>query len=203
MRILVGHECSGRVRDAMLKRGHDAWSCDIKPTEQPGPHFQCDIFEAIDKVIWDLGIFFPDCTDLCVSGIHWNDRGRGHDRTDTALKHVEQLWDSPILRMAIENPVGILSTRSKLGGAFQYIQPYEFGEDASKKTGLWLKGLMPLRPTNYIPPRIVAKGAYAGAQRWANQTDSGQNKLPPSDTRAADRARTYQGIAAAMAEQWA
>lgn len=198
MRILIGHECSGRVRDAFRRKGHDAISCDFKPSERPGPHLQCDIITVL-HLGWDMAIFFPDCTYLCGSGIHWNNRGRGWGETEQALEHVRLLLDVAIPLIALENPVGIISTRIRKPD--QYLQPYEFGEDASKLTCLWLKGLAPLCPTLFIPPRIVAEGPYKGKKRWANQTDSGQNKLAPSKTRAADRSRTYQGIADAM-PQW-
>lgn len=204
LRVLVGHECSGRVRSAFRKLGHHAWSCDLKPAEDGDPHhIQEDVFAGIDSDAWDLGIFFPDCTYVCNSGIHWNGRRVGRQQlTDEAVEHVEKLMRSKIKRKAIENPLGILSSRIRR--PFQIIQPYQFGDDASKATCLWLDGLMPLLPTDYYPPRLVEwpRGSGKMVPRWGNQTDSGQNKLPPSEERAADRARTYPGIADAFAEQW-
>ena len=122
-----------------------------------------------------------------------------HDQhTLDAIAFAESLWNAPVSRICIENPIGALSTKSNLGRFSQWIQPYEFGHDASKKTCLWLKNLPPLQKTGpFIAPRIVN-----GKPRWANQTDSGQNKLGPSEQRSADRARTYSGIALAMASQW-
>lgn len=110
--------------------------------------------------------------------------------------------ETDIERIAIENPVGVISTRIK--PATQYIQPYEYGDDASKKTGLWLKNLPPLQPTKYVEPRLVEypKGSGKMVKRWGNQTDSGQNKLPPSEDRWKVRSKTYQGWAEAMADQW-
>lgn len=119
-----------------------------------------------------------------------------------AIAFAESLWESDIPKIAIENPRGCLTTMSRLMRETQAIQPYHFNEDASKETCLWLKGLPPLVGTGYFPPRIVQSGPYAGKERWGNQTDSGQNKLAPGESRAADRARTYLGIAEAMAQQW-
>lgn len=198
MRVLVACECSGIVRDAFILSGHDAISCDVLPSELPGPHIQDDVRHVLGCGAWqfDLMIAHPDCTYLCSSGLHWNKRvaGRG-DKTEGALDFVRLLMAAPIPRIAIENPIGRINTAIRKPD--QYIQPYEYGHDASKRTGLWLKNLDTLKPTKYIEPRIVA-----GKPRWANQTDSGQNKLGPSDTRAMDRARTYPGIANAMAQQW-
>ncbi len=197
MRVLVGCECSGIIRDAFKALGHDAWSCDLKPTETPGQHLQCDILSILDDG-WDMGIFHPDCTYLGNSGIHWNCRTRGRARkTRWAIEFAEELWRAPIDKIALENPMGILPTFSDLMKYSQVIQPYEFGHDASKATCLWLKNLPLLEGTKYVEPRMVD-----GKPRWGNQTDSGQNKLGPSPTRAADRARTYAGIAEAMATQW-
>lgn len=203
LRVLIGHECSGAVRRAFRMRGHDAWSCDIKPAEDGDPHhFQEDVLgRLLDG--WHLAIFFPDCTYLCNSGWHWVSRRPGRDaQAKAAVEHVKALMAAPIRRKAIENPPGHLSTAIRR--PFQIIQPYQFGEDASKQTCLWLDGLMPLRETSYYPPRLVEwpKGSGKLVERWGNQTDSGQNKLPPSETRAAARARTYPGIADAFAEQW-
>jgi len=194
-RILVACEYSGRVRDAFRKLGHDAWSCDLLPAETPSPyHYQCDLREVLDKG-WDMLIAFPDCTFVCGSGIHWNDRGRGWERTEAAVEFFRMLWEQPIHYIALENPIGILSKR--ICKPTQIIQPHQFGDDASKATCLWLKNLPSLSPTKHIAPRIVG-----GKKRGSNQTDSGQNRLGPSDDRWKERSRTYQGIADAMADQW-
>ena len=195
MRVLVACEYSGRVRDAFAARGHDAMSCDLLPTNAPGKHYQGDIFDVLDDG-WDLMIAHPPCTYLCSSGLHWNKRIDGRQAlTDDALAFVQRLLDAPISRIALENPIGCISSQIKKPD--QTIQPYQFGHDASKSTCLWLKNLPVLTPTELIAPRIVA-----GKRRWANQTDSGQNKLPPSADRWKIRSETYAGIAAAMAAQW-
>lgn len=145
---------------------------------------------------WDLMIGHPPCTYLSVSGLHWNGRVPGRtEKTEAAIEFVRTLMNAPIKRIAIENPVSCISTRIRKPD--QTVQPYHFGHDASKATCLWLKNLPPLRPTKFVEPRIVN-----GKQRWANQTDSGQNKLGPSPTRAMERSKTYEGLAEAMAAQW-
>lgn len=207
MRVLIACEYSGIVRDAFIAMGHDAMSCDFLPTERPGPHYQGDVRDILDQG-WDLMIAHPDCTYLTVSA-EWcykDDPGKnmstgvlfGADRRaarEEALTFVKLLMDAPIPKIAIENPVGVIGSRIR--PADQYIQPYEYGHDASKRTGLWLKGLPLLRPTEMVEPRMVD-----GRPRWANQTDSGQNRLGPSDDRWKERARTYEGWAKAMAAQW-
>lgn len=195
MKILVACEYSGTVRDAFIRRGHEAMSCDLLPTDAPGPHYQGDVMDIINDG-WDLMIAHPPCTYLSVSGMHWTTRGlRDPQLTEDALEFVRQLIAAPIPRIAIENPVSVISSRIRKPD--QIITPYQFGHDASKKTCLWLKGLPLLKPTQFIEPRIVN-----GKQRWGNQTDSGQNKLPPSADRWKIRSETYTGIANAMAEQW-
>lgn len=195
MRVLIACEYSGTVRDAFRARGHDAMSCDLLPTDAPGPHYQGDVRDIMGDN-WDLMIAHPPCTYLSVSGMHWTKRGlRDPQLTEDALEFVRLLMDAPIPRIAIENPVSVISTR--IGKPEQIIAPSQFGHDASKKTCLWLKGLPLLRPTQVIEPRIVN-----GRKRWGNQTDSGQNRLSPSPDRWKIRSATYPGIAAAMAEQW-
>lgn len=194
--ILVACESSGAVRDALTALGHTAMSCDLLPTETPGWHYRGDVREVLDDY-WDLMIAHPPCTYLSSSGMHWTTRGlRDPKLTEDALAFVRLLLDAPIPKIAIENPVGVISTRIR--PADQYVQPYQFGDDASKKTGLWLKELPILVPTKLIPPRLIN-----GKKRWGNQTDSGQNKLGPSDDRWKERSKTYPGLAAAMALQWA
>ena len=196
MRVLVACEYSGKVREAFRSMGHDAWSCDLLPSDDGSEfHIQGDVTELLDDG-WDLMVAFPPCTYLCSSGLHWNKRRPERAaKTEDALRFVQALMDAPIPRIAIENPVGCISTRIRK--ASQYIQPYQFGDDASKKTGLWLKGLPLLVPTRNVEPRIVN-----GKKRWGNQTDSGQNNLGPSEDRWKIRSETYAGIADAMATQW-
>ena len=194
-RILIACEFSGIVRDAFSARGWDAWSCDLLPTEQPGQHIQGDALAVLADG-WDMMIAHPPCTYLCSSGLHWNKRRPERAKqTEEALEFVRRLLDAPIARIAVENPIGCIATRIR--PADQIVQPWQFGHDASKATCLWLKGLPELRSTRLIQARIVA-----GKRRWANQTDSGQNKLGPSVDRWALRSLTYPGIAQAMADQW-
>lgn len=197
MRVLVACEFSGVVRRAFRARGHDAWSCDLLDAEDGGEHFQGNVLSLLSQEAkWDLMIAHPPCTYLTVSGLHWNKRRPGRaEKTAEALEFVRRLLDAPVPRIALENPIGIISTHIRKPD--QIIQPYQFGHDASKRTCLWLKGLPPLRPTGYVAPRMVD-----GRPRWANQTDSGQNRLGPSEDRWKLRAVTYDGIAEAMAEQW-
>jgi site-specific DNA-cytosine methylase len=195
MKVLVACESSGVVRDAFSARGHFAMSCDLLSAERPGPHHQGDVRELLDQE-WDLLIAHPPCTYLSVSGMHWTTRGlRDPKLTEEALDFVRLFMDAPIKRIAIENPVSIISSRIRKPD--QIIQPYQFGHDASKKTCLWLKNLPPLRPTSFVEPRVVN-----GRPRWDNQTNNGQNKLPPSKDRWRLRSKTYEGIALAMASQW-
>ncbi len=194
MRILVGCEYSGRVRDEFAALGHEAVSCDLLPTDAPGPHLQMDVLEAIgNNGPWDMGIFFPPCTYLCSSGMHWTTRGlRDPKLTEDALQFVQRLIEAPIRYIAIENPVGCISTRIRKPD--QIVHPHWFGDDAEKTTCLWLKGLPPLRASCklQLPP----------SGRWSNQTKSGQNKLGPSEDRWKLRSTTYPGFARAMAKQW-
>ena len=195
MRVLVACEYSGRVRDAFTAMGHYAMSCDLLPTDALGNHYQGDVRDIIENG-WDLMIAHPPCTYLCSSGLHWNKRVPGRaQQTEEALDFVRMLLDAPIKKIALENPIGCISSRIRKPD--QTIQPYHFGHDASKATCLWLKNLTPLRPTLMVEPRMID-----GKPRWGNQTDSGQNKLPPSDDRWKVRSETYEGIAKAMAEQW-
>lgn len=194
MRVLVACEFSGTVREAFRSLGHDAWSCDLLPTETPGPHIQGDILEVLqDWERWDLLIAHPPCTYLASSGLHWNTRRPERAAlTEQAVAFVMALAQAPIPKIAIENPIGCLSTRWRKPD--QIIQPWQFGHDASKATCLWLKGLPLLQPTEVLPGGKAA--------RRGNQTTSGQNKLPPSADRWKLRSLTYPGIAAAMAAQW-
>ncbi len=195
VRVLVACEYSGTVRDAFRRRGHDAVSCDLLPTDAPGPHYQGPVQDIISDG-WDLMIAHPPCTYLSVSGMHWTKRGlRDPQLTEDALEFVRMLMCAPVPRIAVENPVSVISSRIRKPD--QIITPYQFGHDASKKTCLWLQGLPLLRPTQMVEPRIIG-----GRKRWGNQTDSGQNRLSPSPDRWKIRSATYPGIAAAMADQW-
>jgi site-specific DNA-cytosine methylase len=201
MKVLVACEFSGVVREAFRKKGHDAYSCDLLPSPDTYNHYQQDIFEVLRQdPEWDLMIAHPPCTYLSVSGLHWNKRNPERaQQTEEALEFVHRLMEADIQKICIENPVGCISTRIKKPS--QIIQPYEFNEDASKRTCLWLKNLPLLVGTNRIQGRIVNQNGR-DYERWSNQTDSGQNKLGPSEDRWKLRSVTYQGIADAMAEQW-
>lgn len=193
MKVLVACEYSGAVRDAFIARGHDAVSCDLLPTDVPGPHIQGDVLPLINQPGWDLLIAFPPCTYLCSSGLHWNKRRPGRAlETEKALDFVSLLLNACPPRIALENPIGCISSRIRKPD--QIIQPWMFGHPESKSTCLWLKGLPLLKPTN-----ILEKPASG---RWENQTASGQSNLPPSEDRWKIRSQTYSGIAAAMAAQW-
>ena len=191
MKILVACEYSGIVREAFALKGHDAWSCDLLPTDQPSDkHIQGDVLEIINND-WNLIIAHPPCTHLSVSGAaRWAEKV-ADGRQQAAIKFVEDIWNANCPFIAIENPVGALSSRSKLGKATQYIQPYEFGHAEQKKTGLWLKGLPKLIPTDVIDV--------------SNLPDNQRQRLhylPPSKDRWKIRSTTFQGIANAMADQW-
>ncbi len=201
MKVLVACEFSGIVRDAFIAKGHDAMSCDLLPTERPGPHYQGDVFDIIEDD-WDMMIAHPPCTYLCSSGLHWNGRIIGREQlTHEAMLFIFSLMGEGFIhhgisKIALENSVGRIGTAYRK--ADQIIQPWQFGHDASKATCLWLKGLPLLQSTKIIEGKLSNKGKKV----WGNQTPSGQNKLGPSLDRAKERSRTYEGIAAAMAEQW-
>lgn len=210
MRALIGCESSAVIRDAFRGLGHDAYSCDLRECEgDPRWHFQCDVRLLLKPGMWDLFIVHPDCTFLTNSAAWAYGDGPYHQKIkpgtlvgaerraqrEESLAFVEEMLNAPVPHIALENPVGVISTRIR--PASQYIQPFEYGEDASKKTGLWLKNLPLLEPTRYVEPRMVD-----GRPRWGNQTDSGQNRLSPGENRWVERSRTYQGWADAMAQQW-
>ena len=212
MRVLVGMEYSGRVRDAFIRAGHDAMSCDLLPTEQPGPHYQGDVFDIVGDG-WDLAIFHPDCTYLTISAEWAYGDGPYHQKVKSetlvgaarraarkrAIEQFCRIMALPIPKIAAENPVGVLSTHYRKPD--QVVQPWWFGDDASKATCLWLKKLPKLKPTSPVAGRLVRHNGQM-VQRWANQTDGGQNRLTPSDDRWKDRARTWPGFAKAMALHW-
>jgi hypothetical protein len=199
MKILIVCECSGTIRNAFRVLGHDAWSCDLQAADDASPfHIQADARDIGGE--WDIMGFHPPCTYLGVSGMHWNNRGRGWEGTKAALDFVQWCM-SHRCPWYLENPVSIISTRFRKPD--QTIQPYEFGEDASKRTCLWLNDLPCLIPTLRVPGRVVTDPKSGKlVERWSNQTDSGQNKLGPSNERAKVRSKSYAGIAAAMADQW-
>ena len=180
MRVLVACEYSGIVRDAFISNGHTVISCDLLPTEQDGPHYQGDVFDIIDDG-FDLMIAHPPCTHLAVSGARYF-----KDKIEVqkeALNFVSRLMEANIPKIAIENPVSIIS--SKIRKPDQIIQPWQFGHGETKATCLWLKGLGKLIPTNIVEGR-----------------EPKVHKMPPGPDRWKNRSRTYKGIARAMAEQW-
>jgi len=190
MKILIACEYSGTVRDAFSALGHDATSCDILPTEKPGKHHQGDVTEILGDG-WDMMIAHPPCTYLSVSGIHWNNRGRGWEQTEKALEFVQLLMNAPIPRIAIENPISIISSRIKKPS--QVIQPWMFGHMEQKATCLWLKNLPALRETNNVKAEMM---------QLPDKERQRIHYLPPSKDRWKLRSTTYQGIADAMAKQW-
>lgn len=215
MKVLVACELSGTVRDAFILRGHDAISCDLKPSDAPGPHIQGDIRE-VDFSAFDMMIAHPPCTHLAVSGArYFKDKVVLQEK---ALEFVRLLLSAPIPKIALENPVSVISSRIRKPD--QTIQPWMFGHDASKATCLWLKGLPLLRETQFVSPHYACPcgtrfpgdlgkygcpncaGSSIAKAVYSNQTPSGQNKLGPSEARAKERSKTYDGIAKAMAEQW-
>jgi len=191
MRVLIACESSGTVRDAFLLEGHEAMSCDLLPTEKPGPHYQGDVRDVLNYP-WDLMIAHPPCTHLSVSGARYFEEKRLDGRQQAAASFFMLLAKADIPMICIENPVCIMATLWRKPD--QIIQPWMFGHPESKSTCLWLKGLEPLKATNILPP--------PESGRWENQTPSGQNRLPPSEDRWKIRAKTYPGIAEAMVEQW-
>ena len=192
MRVLVACEYSGTVRDAFRKLGWYAISCDLLPTDVPGEHHQGDVRELLAQS-WDIIIAFPPCTYLCSSGMHWTTRGlRDPKLTEDALDFVRCLLGADCKHIAIENPVGAISTRIRKPDCI--IHPWQFGHPESKTTCLWTKNLPVL-----VPTKVLQKPASG---RWENQTPNGQNKLGPSKDRWKLRSATYQGIADAMAAQW-
>ncbi|KRG78077.1 phage-like protein [Stenotrophomonas ginsengisoli] len=180
MRVLVACEYSGRVRDAFRALGHDAMSCDLLPTEVAGPHYQGDVFDVIGDG-WDLLIAHPPCTHLAVSGARWF-KEKQQEQAD-ALDFVRRLLDAPIPRIALENPVSVISSR--IAKPSQVIQPWQFGHGETKATCLWLKGLPLLTPTDVVSGR-----------------ENRVHRMPPGPNRWKERSRTFQGIASAMADQW-
>ena len=182
MRVLIACEYSGAVRDAFIRAGHDAMSCDLLPTDATGPHYQGDVFDIINDE-WDLMIGHPPCTHLSVSGARHFAAKRADGRQQAAVEFFLRLARAPIPKIAIENPVCIMSSIWRKPD--QTIQPWQYGHGETKATCLWLKNLPPLTPTNIVSGR---------EQRIC--------MLPPSKDRWKLRSTTYRGIASAMASQW-
>lgn len=201
MKILIACEFSGTVRDAFAKRGHDAWSCDLEPTDLPGQHYQGSVLDILNDG-WDMMIAHPPCTYLTVTGNKWfkdeyKDRfpTRQQDRKD-AIEFFMALANANINKIAIENPIGIMSSTWRKPN--QIIQPWHYGHEATKSTCLWLKNLPLLQPTN-----IVSKGEFVTFKSGKRMTKwyAEAASLSPKE-RAKVRNKTFQGIADAMAEQW-
>ena len=185
LRVLVACEYSGKVREAFRKLGHDAWSCDLLPPDDNSPyHYRCDVLTLLDKG-WDIMIAHPPCTHLAVSGARHFPAKIADGRQQAALEFVRALLNAPIPKIALENPVSVIS--SHIRKPDQYIQPWQFGHGETKKTGLWLKNLPKLQPTN------IVEGREGRVWKMAPSKNGNRWKL---------RSETYQGIADAMAEQW-
>lgn len=226
MRVLVACEFSGIVREAFRAKGHDAWSCDLLPTEIPGQHIQGDVLKILGEG-WDLMVGHPPCTHLAVSGARYFAEKKADGRQQQAIDFFMALINAPVPRIAVENPVCIMSRLYRKPD--QIIQPYEYGHCESKKTCLWLKGLPKLMPTSIVEPEwMMTTGAplfgeeptfyrdkkgkrYSKTHylmgrtqlaRYKNQTASGQSRLGPSPDGWKIRSRTFPGIAQAMADQW-
>ncbi len=182
MRVLVACEYSGRVRDAFIAHGHAAMSCDMLPAESPGPHYQGDVRDVIHDG-WDLMVCHPPCTHLSVSGARHFAAKQASGVQQAALEFVQFLMDAPIHRIALENPVSIISSRIRKPD--QVIQPHQFGHGETKATCLWLKNLPLLVPTNNVPGR-----------------EARIHRIPPGPNRWKERSRTFEGVAKAMASQW-
>lgn len=181
--VLIGCEYSGVVRDAFARRGWDAWSCDLLPTERPGQHIQGDVLEAITSRPWDLLIVHPPCTHLAVSGARHFAAKRESGVQPEALGFVGKLFAADVPYFALENPISIISSHFRKPD--QIIQPWQFGHGETKKTALWLRNLPLLKPTNVVDGR---------EQRI--------HRMPPSPNRWRERSRTFTGIAEAFAAQW-
>ena len=194
MRVLVACEYSGTVRDAFIRKGHSAWSCDILPTDVAGPHYQCDVMEIIDND-WDLMIAHPPCTYLTNSGVCWLHKDPLRwDKLKEGAEFFKALLQAPIPRIAVENPIMHKYARELIGqDKTQVIQPWMFGHKEQKATCLWLKGLAHLQPTNNVKTEML---------KLSSDERQRLHYLPPGPDRWKIRSTTFQGIADAMAEQW-
>jgi hypothetical protein len=181
VKILIACEFSGIIREAFKAKGHDAWSCDLSPSEIPGQHIQWDVLQVLENHDWDMMIAHPPCTYLAVSGARWF-KDRIQQQQD-ALNFVQKLMNAAIDKICIENPVSVISTHIRKPD--QIIQPWMFGHGETKKTCLWLKNLPLLLPTNIVEGR-----------------ENRVHRMPPSENRGRERSRTYAGIGSAMADQW-
>jgi len=206
LKVLIACEESQEVCKAFRELGHEAYSCDILECSGGNPewHIKGDALKELNKK-WDLLIAHPPCTYLSVSGLHWNKKNPERaKKTEEALEFVKKFMFANVNHIAVENPISCISSRIRKPD--QIINPYEFGEDASKNTCLWLKNLPKLKTTKFIEPRIVG-----GKKRWSNQMDNGQNVVYDEDGKTVGwntdkikllRSKTYPGIAKAMAKQW-
>lgn len=208
--VLIAGEQFGKIRDAFIARGHKAVSCDLEGDRTGrGPHFSGSWDIAIQAKHWPLIIFHPECTCMSVSGdwVYGEGKPRHHERVE-AVEYTESRWEMVKAHSdhaALENPQGVLPPMARdMKGPWTWVQPYEHGDDASKKTGFLLHNLPPIlpEPAKYVRPRMVEQPTGRVLPRWANQTDSGQNRLGPSEDRARQRAQTYPGIARAIARTW-
>lgn len=208
-RVLIGYSACPLTRAAFEAQGCDVWTCDLLPARDGHTnHYQCDIWSVLEQD-WDMAVLHPMCTYLTVSAAWAYGDGPYHQKVkpetlvgadrraarEEAIENFARLLALPY-PVAVENPASSFVSKA-LRGPDQIIQPHQFGDDASKATGLWLNSLPPLTHTRHVAPRVVG-----GRPRWANQTDSGQNRLSPSATRWLERSATYLGIAAAMGSQW-
>lgn len=211
-RVLIGYSCCPLTAQAFAAHGHDVWTCDLLPSRGWANHLQCDVWDALNLWgPWDFGVFHPMCTYLTCSAAWAFKDGPYHqavkpgtlvgrarrDARDAALANFRRLLELPF-PVAIENPASPTFISTMLRRPDQIVHPHQFGDDAAKGTGLWLTGDTPvLTGTQDVEPRLVR-----GLPRWSNQTDSGQNRLGPSENRWLERSKTYPGIAAAMGDQW-
>lgn len=186
LKIIIGCECSGRVRDAFRKLGHDAWSCDLKPSEVGGPHIQGDIRHYLGDG-WDMGIFHPVCKRLANSGVRWLEERNLWDELEEAIEFFNLFLNCDIPKTVTENPIQHKYARAKIRKYDQIIQPTDFGHTTRKATCLWLKGVEPLRPTWRVPKEF-----------WTHEI----HRMPPGPDREANRSRTFENIALSMADQW-
>lgn len=197
MRVLIACEFSGTVREAFKAKGHDAWSCDLEPTDLPGNHYQGDVMDIIADG-WDLMIAHPPCTHLAVSGARHFEQKRKDGRQQQGIDFFMQMINAPISKIAVENPIGIMSTIYKKPD--QIIQPFEYGHSTTKGTCLWLKGLPLLKPTNIVKKEeIITLSSGKRMSKWYYETSKLNFK---NGSRAKARNKTFQGIADAMADQW-
>lgn len=209
--VLIAGEQFGKIRDAFKARGFRTLSCDLEGDRTGiGPHFTGSWDVAIMAKTWPLILFHPECTCMTVSGnwVYGEGKPRHHERV-AAVEYTESRWEmvkAHSRHAALENPQGVLPRMARdMKGPWTWVQPYEHGDDASKKTGFLLHNLPEIKPGAggpYVPPRLVTQPNGKVLPRWANQTDSGQNKLGPSADRARQRAQTYPGIARALARTW-